>query len=63
MGSMRSELVEDERLEVLENGSTNRELKVKIEEYGVAHDLRPLYKWRPAGLHGKSLLEESRCDA
>lgn len=63
VGSIRSELVEDERLEVMDNNSTYLELKLKIEEYGVAHDLRPLHDWRPVGLHGKSLLEESQSDA
>jgi hypothetical protein len=59
VGSFRTELIEDEYLEVLENGASYKEVKLKIEEYGTAHDLRPLYDWRPILLNGLTLLEAS----
>lgn len=57
VGSFRTELIEDEHLEVMENGSEYKETKLKIEEYGVAHDIRALHSWQPNILNGKSLLE------
>ena len=60
VGSFRTELIEDEQLEVMEDGSTYKEVKLKVEEYGVAHDLRPLYDWKPGILNGQSLLEISK---
>lgn len=59
VGSMRSEIVEDERLDVMENGRMYREIRMKVEEFGVAHDIRPLHSWKPDGLLGRSLIEES----
>ena len=40
--SMRSETIENQRTEVLEGGETYRELQLRIDEFGVAQDLRPL---------------------
>lgn len=57
VGSFRSELIEDELLQVDSNGSTYKELKIKIEEFGIAHDLRPLHGWRPTLLEGQTLLD------
>ncbi|KFZ32122.1 hypothetical protein IDSA_05500 [Pseudidiomarina salinarum] len=57
VGSFRTELIEDEYLEVMENGSEYKETKLKIEEYGIAHDIRPLHSWKPKILNGTSLFE------
>lgn len=60
VGSIRSEQVEDEHLEIRDGHTTYREFKLRIEQYGVAHSLRPLLDWRPAMFGGLSLLEVSR---
>ena len=57
VGSLRSEIVDYERVDVDERGGTFKESRVKIEEYGLAHDLISLHGWRPSILEGKSLLE------
>jgi len=57
VGSTRSELIDYEMVEINEEGNQLKESRLKIEEYGVAHDLISLHSWRPNLLGGKSLLE------
>ncbi len=57
VGSVKSETVEHESLEVDNDGRRYSEKKVSIEQYGLAHDLRPLYQWKPEVLGGKTLIE------
>jgi hypothetical protein len=59
VGSSRSEIVEDEFTEIQNNGARYTEKKLKIEQFGVAHDIRHLLKWQPALLKGKTLGESS----
>jgi hypothetical protein len=60
VGSTRSELIDYERVDVDEHGNKLKESRVKIEEYGLAHDIVSLNSWRPQLLSGKSLLDASR---
>ncbi|CAG1004067.1 hypothetical protein BURK2_03262 [Burkholderiales bacterium] len=39
------------------NGQTLTETRVRVEEYGIAHDLRRLLNWQPSNLGGRSLAE------
>lgn len=57
VGSVRSEIIEDEHVEVIDGDTKYRETKLKIEQHGIAHDIRPLLDWRPKVFEGKSLLE------
>lgn len=57
VSSFRSELIDDEIVEVNDDGSKYVERKVKIEEYGIAHDIRPLLSWKADIFDGKSLGE------
>jgi hypothetical protein len=56
VGVNRGESTEFLLEEVVENGEVRREKRVRIEEYGLAHDLRPLLDWQPAGFGGLTLL-------
>ena len=60
VGSARSELIDYERVDVDEHGNKLKESRVKIEEYGPAHDIVSLHSWCPRLLAGKSLLDASR---
>lgn len=57
VGSVRRELVEYEHVEVIAPGKELQERRLKIDEYGLAHDLRPLLDWKPAMFNGRSLLD------
>jgi Trypsin-like peptidase domain len=59
VGSARSEVIEDEVLEVQENGTSYKELKLKIEQFGIAHNIGELLDWKPAMLSGRTLQEAS----
>lgn len=43
--------------EVSNDGSHKTERRVRIEEYGLAHDLRPILGWKPSILGGRTLGE------
>jgi len=60
VGSARSELIDYERVDVDEHGNKLKESRLKIEEYGLAHDIVSLHSWCPGLLAGKSLLDASR---
>lgn len=53
--SFRSELIDAEVVELEEDGLRRVERVVKIEEFGVAQDIRDLSDWRPHMLNGRSL--------
>lgn len=57
VGINRGESIEAMYEEVLANGETFKETRVRFEEYGIAHDIRPLLGWRPSNLHGRTLGE------
>lgn len=59
VGSVKSETVEHEFLEVDDAGKSYSEKKVSVEQYGLAHDLLPLYQWKPKLLEGKTLIEST----
>lgn len=60
IGSIRNEIIEDEFIEIQSDGTKYKELKLKIEEFGLAHDIGPLLEWRPKLLDGASLRDASR---
>jgi len=55
VGSARTETLENEFSEIQENGDVYKEKIMKIEEFGIANDIRPLLSWKPSILSGKSL--------
>lgn len=57
VGVNRGESTEFLFEEVQADGELIRERRVKIEEYGMAHDLRPLLDWRPGNFGGLTLRE------
>jgi hypothetical protein len=58
VASYRSEQIDDSIVEIDNNGHEYRETRLRIEQYGFAHDIRPLFStWRPELLEGKSLSE------
>jgi len=57
VGVNRGESTEFLFEEIQENGELRTERRVRIEEYGIAHDLRPLLDWQPANLGGRTLRE------
>ncbi|WP_062945265.1 serine protease [Rhizobium leguminosarum] len=57
VGSYKSELVEDQFTEVQDNGQTYTEQRVRIEQYGFAHDIRGLHFWKAGIFGGLTLLE------
>ena len=57
VGSIRSEILEDQLEEIDEAGRVHRETRLKIDQYGLAHDIRPLLSWRPNGFGNLTLLE------
>jgi len=59
VGVNRGETVESAFEEVDEHGETYREKRIRFEEYGLANDIRPLFNWKPASFHGRTLLELS----
>lgn len=57
VGSFKSEHVEDEFIEVDNKGKEYREQKVRIEQFGFAHDISDLLNWR-ADIFGGATLQE-----
>jgi hypothetical protein len=57
VGAFRSEQVEDEFVEVNNDGSRYAERRVRITQFGLAESLYPLLDWRPKLLGGASLKE------
>lgn len=57
VGANRAEAVDFQYEEILEGGEIRREKRLRIEEYGIAHDIRPLLGWKPAVLRGRTLAE------
>jgi hypothetical protein len=57
VGSLSTESVDYENVIVEEGGATLKEKKVRVEEFGIAHDVRPLHEWRLEIANGKTLLE------
>lgn len=57
VGANRGESTEFLLEEVLENGEVRKERRVRVEEYGLAHDLRSLLAARPPSFGGLSLLD------
>jgi len=60
VGVNRGETTEFVFEEIRDDGQVRTEKRVRIEEYGIAHDLRPLHGWRPPSFNGLSLLEIAR---
>jgi hypothetical protein len=57
VGVNRGESTEYLFEELQADGTLMRERRVRIEEYGIAHDLRPLLNWRPGNFGGLTLRE------
>ncbi len=57
VGINRGESTEYIFEEIQDNGNIFKEQRIKVEEYGIAHDLRPLLNWKPSNLGGLSLAE------
>jgi hypothetical protein len=58
VGSHRSRIADMEVLEEHSANAINSTTKAyRIEEFGWAHDLRPLLEWKPTCLHGRTLNE------
>jgi hypothetical protein len=56
-GANRGETIDFMLEEVNDKGEIFREKTVRVEEYGIAHDIRPLFGWKPSGFSGPTLLE------
>jgi len=59
VGSHKSRVVDYETVIYKDEKVEAKETSVRIEEFGVAHDVRSILDWRPACLRGRSLLEAS----
>ena len=57
VGSFDVEIVIDNFTEVDDQGRTFSEKRARVEQYGIAHSILPLWDWRPSLLKGKSLKE------
>lgn len=57
VGTTQSQLVIYEETSVEEDGDRYQERTVKVEEFGIAHDIRALSQWKPNILEGVSLSE------
>lgn len=57
VGSYRSELIEDDITEVNDNGHTYREQRLRIEQYGFAHDIAGLLDWEADLFGGLTLAD------
>jgi hypothetical protein len=57
VGTIQSEVVDYEQIEYRENNELYREKKTRIEEFGIAHDIRPLLDWKVSLFGGKTLSE------
>lgn len=60
VGSFGSELTEHSIEEVDEAGRTFKERRIRIEQFGFAHDITKLLDWKPVMLSGLSLLQAAR---
>jgi trypsin-like peptidase len=54
-GSHPSEIVDYVSETVIEEGKTLQEKRIKVEEYGIADDIRPLADWHPVCMDGVKL--------
>lgn len=54
-GSFRSEVVEDQIVEIANNGSKYVEKRVSISQYGLSESIAPLLDWKPEGFGGETL--------
>lgn len=61
VGTVRTEETDFELTEVDDAGHIYRESRLKIEQFGMAHDIRGLHSWKPKLLNGQSLLECVSC--
>lgn len=59
-GSSQSSIVAYEYTDVQDGDKEYKERNMRIEEYGLADDLRPLFSWKPNILNGKTLFEISQ---
>ena len=57
VGTIRTEETDFELTEVDDAGCIYKESRLKIEQFGMAHDIRPLHSWKPKLLEGLTLLE------
>lgn len=57
VGANRAETVDFDCEEILESGEIRRERRLRVEEYGIAHDLRPLLDWKPPALKGLTVAD------
>jgi hypothetical protein len=55
VASHQSELTDYETVLVEEEGREFKETRLRVESFGIAHDLRPLAEWAPAHLQGLTL--------
>ncbi|WP_154148447.1 S1 family peptidase [Roseovarius bejariae] len=59
VASFRSEHIEDQVVEVQSNGAEYREMRVRVEQFGFAHDIRGLLDWKADLFEGHTLSEIS----
>ena len=59
VASLRSETIEDQIEERNEDGKIYKESILSISQYGFAHDIRPLFDFKPNIYDGQSLTEVS----
>lgn len=57
VGSFRSEYVDDSTTEIEADGSKFKETRIRIEQFGFAHDVNGLLDWVPSIFGGKTLLQ------
>lgn len=57
VGTVRSETIEDEIVEVRDDGSRYVEKRMSINQYGLAESLHDLTDWRPDGFGDRTLRE------
>lgn len=60
VGSHSSRIVNyEETVQVKNNSETLKEQVIRLEEFGIAHDVRPLFDWKPSLLGGRTFFELS----
>ena len=57
VGNEESEVLAYAHEEVTDGNTTHREKVIKVERYGIVHDLRPLADWKPECWNGATLRE------
>lgn len=57
VGSNRSEIIDDSVTEIYEDGREFREIRLRVEQNGFAHDIAGLFDWQPSFLNGDHLLK------